>query len=198
MNHRLKNYQPLQSGLPASFGPGSFLIASPRLRQTPFEQTVIFVLQHNDQGTFGVVLNRPADSALKSEWQKITGLNFGERSIVQGGPIGGPIFAIHQEKSLAEMEMPGGICVSSNGNVFQQLTECEGADYRIVFGVAGWQTGQLANEMQTGSWFELETDPQHLFDDPSLMWENFLRHYGHQVWESILGSGHFPASPWLN
>ena len=198
MTHRFENYLQSGSSLRSGFAPGSFLIASPILQSTPFERTVVFVLQDNEQGTFGVVVNRPADDQLKSVWREMTGLESDGRFMVHGGPIGGPVFALHQEKSLAELEMPGGICVSADRKVFLQLTRQQDSNYRIVFGVAGWQLGQLASEIKSGQWFQLNADPHHLFDDSADMWENFLRQYGRQVLESLIGSGRIPKSPWLN
>jgi putative transcriptional regulator len=184
--------------LPTSFGTGSFLVAAPSLKGSPFEQTVVFVIQHDKHGTFGVVLNRPAAPELKTAWQLLSGSRSGDSCIVHGGPIGGPVFAIHQEKTLAELEMPGGICVSADKQVLNRLAQRHEADYRIVFGVAGWQFGQLSDEIQQGVWFSLEADPQHLFDDPDFMWENFLRQYGRQVLEEIVEPRHIPENPWLN
>lgn len=201
MNSRFENFDerfPADIDLPTGFGAGSFLVATPSLQSSPFEQTVVFVIQHNKHGTFGVVLNRPADHELKTAWQLMSGSRSDDPCIMQGGPIGGPVFAIHQEKTLAELEMPGGICVSADKQVLDRLAQHHEADYRIVFGVAGWQFGQLSDEIRQGIWFNVEADPQHLFDEPDFMWEDFLRQYGRQVLEEIVEPRHIPDNPWLN
>ncbi len=176
---------------------GSFLIASPRLSETPFHKSVVFVLQHNDESTFGVVLNRPADAKIKTAWQKISGIQFADEFVVQGGPIGGPVFAIHCDESLGEMEIPGGLFVSSDREKFTELVN-QDEEFRIVFGVAGWESGQLASEIERGNWFQLDVHPIRVFDDPEMMWEEFIRHYGLQVLQDMLGIYDLPPNPWLN
>lgn len=178
--------------------PGTLLVASPALKGTVFQKAVVFVLQNNADGIFGVVLNRPANEEIKVEWHKMVGSDFSDRFIVQGGPIGGPVFAIHQEQQLAEMEIPGGIFVSAGSEKFQQLVENETASYRIVFGVAGWPLGQLQDEIEDGLWFTLDGDADQVFDDPTWMWERSLRRYGQQLICDMVGVKHLPASPLLN
>lgn len=177
---------------------GTLLVASPSLMNTPFERAVVLVLQSGDDGTFGVALNRPANDQLRSAWYQMTGASNGEQSIVHGGPIGGPVFAIHQEPSLAEMEMPGGVFISSDSGAVQELVNHPGLDYRIVFGVAGWKPGQLAHEVDAGLWFKLDGDAQNVFDDPDWLWEKSLRRYGNQVLCETVGLSGILGDPSLN
>ncbi len=158
----------------------------------------MFVLQHNEQGSFGVVLNRLAKPNLKLAWEQLTGSSCDDRCFMQGGPIGGPVFAIHRCEFLSEMKIPGGVFVSSNNGSFQELVKQSESDFRIVFGVAGWQTGQLANEIQLGNWLPLNVDPQHVFDDPDSMWERFLLKYGKRTLCDVVGLKRVPKNPWLN
>ena len=197
VNHRFSNFEPEQPTSRPGVNVGSFLVATPNLSQTPFEKSVIFVLQHNREGTFGVVLNRPADSRIKTAWQQISGIKFADQFIVNGGPIGGPVFAIHRDQSLGEMEIPGGIFVSSDREKFSELVD-QHSEFRIVFGIAGWKAGQLADEINSGIWFQVDAHPGHVFDDPDRMWEEFIRHYGRQVFSHVLGIHDLPLRPWLN
>jgi putative transcriptional regulator len=174
------------------------LIAAPALKGTVFHKTVVFVLQHNSEGTFGVVLNQPANEEIKCEWHKLIGTDASDRFIVQGGPIGGPVFALHQEQKLAEMEMPGGVFVSAGSDKFQQLIDNDDSCYRIVFGVAGWQQGQLSDEIEEGLWYTLDGDAEQVFDDPTWMWEKSLRRYGQKLICDVIGIDRLPPSPLLN
>ncbi len=144
-----------------------------------------------------MVLNRPADDKIKIAWQEMTGSNDGDRNIVQGGPIGGPIFAIHQHHSIAEMEMPGGIFVTAQSDKFHELVEQDVSQYRIVFGVAGWQQGQLVQELDEGLWYNIDGDAEQVFDDPDWMWEKSIRRYGQQVLCDVIGLKNIPPNaPW--
>lgn len=178
--------------------PGTLLVASPSLMNTPFEKAVVLVLQNGEDGTYGVVLNRPANEQIRSAWLQLSGGSEGVQSIVHGGPIGGPVFALHREAALAELEVPGGVFLSSDSATVQELVRHPELDYRIVFGVAGWQSGQLNHEVESGHWFQLDGDAEQVFDDPDWMWEKSLRRYGNQVLCQVVGLSGLPASPLLN
>ncbi len=204
VNHRFENFEPEKFGALSKVGnisdvaPGTLLVASPALGDSPFQRTVVFVLQNNQEGTFGVVLNRPGDEKMKFAWQKLTGSELGKRFIMQGGPIGGPIFALHQEERLAEIEMPGGIFVSAASEKFEQLVRRDDTAYRIVFGVSGWKRGQLNEEISEGLWFTMDANAEQVFDDPTWMWEKSIRRYGQQLICEVFGIDGLPESPLLN
>jgi putative transcriptional regulator len=178
--------------------PGNFLIASPGLHATAFDRAVVFVLQHNDDGTFGAVINRPADNSMVTSWSKQTGLEFAQQSIVQGGPLGGPVLALHQDKPLAEVEISGGVCLSVDTQAFKKLSDQHESVYRIVLGIAGWEQKQLLKEMALGYWYHLAADPMHIFDDHASMWENFVREFGRQSLLTFIDERHFPQNPTWN
>ena len=177
---------------------GKMLVATPALHENTFQKTVVLILQHNDKGTFGVVLNRPANDEMREAWENATGQNPYEQCVVQGGPIGGPVFAIHQHESIGEVEMPGGLFVSADAQSLRQLTEQVDDRYRIVFGVASWQVGQLQSEIDDGVWYTVNAEPDEIFDDATWMWEKALRRYGEEVTCDVLGMDELPTNPSLN
>lgn len=182
----------------AVVGPGSFLVATSALQTTGFQRAVVFVLQNNDDGTFGAIINRPATHSILANWSRQTGLEFARESIVQGGPLGGPVLAIHQNLPIAEVEISEGVCLSVDSKAIQELSTQNDAQYRIVLGIAGWEKDQLRREMELGYWYHLMVDPTHVFDDHDLMWENFVREYGRQTLEKLLAGHDFPQDPNLN
>jgi len=177
---------------------GKLLVATPSLNENPFQRTVVLILQHNEQGTFGVVLNRPANEEMRQAWEDATGQSPYERCVVQGGPIGGPVFAIHQRESIGEVAMPGGIFVSVDTKSLRHLTEQVDDRYRIIFGVASWQVGQLQDEINRGIWYTLPADADDIFDDATWMWEKALRRYGEQLTRDVVGIDQFPPDPTRN
>ena len=198
MTNRFEPFDPSPFDHQSQVVPGTLLVASPALKGTAFSKTVVFVLQDNSEGTFGVVLNQPANEKIKCAWHKLIGSDASDRFIVQGGPIGGPVFALHQQQNLAEMEMPGGVFVSAESDKFQQLIDNDASSYRIVFGVAGWEGGQLREEIEAGLWFTLDGDAEQVFDDPTWMWEKSLRRYGQGLICDTIGIDQLPSSPLLN
>jgi putative transcriptional regulator len=183
---------------PKPVQPGTFLVASPSLTGTPFSRTVVFLLQANREGTFGAVINRPAGDDLVSEWSSSTGLEIARQSLIQGGPIGGPVVALHQNKPLADVEICAGMCLSVDKDVLQRLARESNSPYRIVLGIAGWEQQQLSNEINSGHWFPMEVDPAHVFDDHTAMWESFVREFGRQSLSRLIGEDQFPVDPTLN
>ena len=107
--------------------PGTILVAAPGLRNTALERGVILVLQNTSKGVFGVLLNKPGSQELRSAWVQMTGTSAGEESLIHGGPIGGPVFAIHQDQSLAEMEIQGGVFVSAASEKVEELVAPSGS-----------------------------------------------------------------------
>lgn len=178
--------------------PGTILVASPAIQNTPFERTVVLVLQNSENGIFGVVLNKPGGQRLRSAWLEMTGATDGEQSLVHGGPIDGPVLAIHQDHELAEIEVPGGVFVSSDSQTVEELVRQPGLDYRIVFGVAGWNHEQLSRELESGYWFQIGGSPEVVFDDPEQMWERSLRTYSHCTLCDVIGVDGIPEDPQLN
>jgi putative transcriptional regulator len=174
---------------------GTLLVAAPSLLGNSFEKTVVLILQHNSSGTFGVVLNRPANEEMLSEWEAMTGQDPVNRCFVQGGPIGGPVFAIHQQQAIGEVAMPCGLYVSADSELLQKLMEQDDDRYRIVFGVASWSIGQLESEISSGIWYPLDARADDIFDDANWMWEKSLRRYGEQATRDVLGIERLPENP---
>lgn len=177
--------------------PGSFLVAAPSLPGSLFYRAVVFVLQNDSEGIFGAVINRPASQDIVANWSKTTGLNFERLSMIQGGPLSGPVMAIHQYQPLSEMQVCEGVCVSVDAKALQHLARSE-SQYRIVLGIAGWEPQQLSAEIASGFWYPLVVDPTHVFDDHAVMWESFVREFGRQTLQTMVSSRYFPVDPSLN
>ncbi len=221
VNNRLNNFFPKQD-----VAPGTLLVASPALFSTPFRKAVVLIVQNNEEGTFGVVLNRPANEQIQFAWQELSGMNDDNPNLVQGGPIGGPVFALHLHSALAELEMPGGICITSQSEKFQQIVErgnsenefsasigefevsephdensggnSSKSNYRIVFGIAGWPKGQLISEVHNGLWYAMDGKPDQVFDKPEFMWEKLLRRHSRNMLRNVIGINQIPLDPLMN
>ena len=183
---------------------GRLLIATRQLQSTPFARSVVYVIQDNDEGTFGTVLNQPATTAHFSAWKEMGGVDVEQRHLISGGPIGGPVIAIHQQREVADMELPGGIYLSCDRESIEQLgsaddefsqdhfssesPSAESADFRIVMGVAGWKPGQLEREIEEGCWFVSDAHAEQIFDSPWMMWEKSLRRHGEQTVCDLIGT----------
>ena len=195
--NRFESYFPPQPNLS-----GTLLVASPRLSHTPMAEAVVLVIQDSDDGVFGVRLNASATSQQASDFQEFTQLPSLRDALMIGGPLNGPVLALHQNEDLAEVELRDGVFVSSSQDALEMLVENQAnasddhnlismenspTNYRIVLGVAGWKTPQIHAEIDAALWYPIECDANIVFEDTETMWPRALRRYGDDVAEHVTG-----------
>src|SRR5579862_3038431 len=88
---------------------GKLLLASPRLLDPNFVRTVVLMIQHNEQGALGLVVNRPLQITLDEVCEQSLGETYDlDDSIYQGGPCDGPLMVLHgNELAKDAAVMPG-------------------------------------------------------------------------------------------
>ncbi len=195
--NRFESYFPQQPNLS-----GTLLVASPRLSHTPMAEAVVLVIQDSDDGVFGVRLNANATSQQASDFQEFTQLPSQRDALMIGGPLNGPVLALHQNEDLAEVELRDGVFVSTSQDALQMLIEDEtyesdnhslipmeasAANYRIVLGMAGWQTPQIHAEIDAALWYPIQCDADIVFEDTEAMWYKALRRYGDDIAQDVTG-----------
>lgn len=167
--------------------PGRLLVASRALEQTPFARSVVLLLQKNADGTFGVVLNRPAEPAMIEAWEKVSHTPEHARGhIACGGPLGGPVVAVHREVSLADIHIREDLFVTASADALHRLIDSADCPYRIFMGVAGWKEGQLEQEIAAGCWYLSDGDGEDVIGDTDHLWERCLIRYGRRQLCDIL------------
>lgn len=182
---------------------GKLLVASPRVPfGFPFDRTVVLILQDSEEGIFGVVLNRPASADMLLDWQKVAGESAVAEKLVAGGPVQGPVLALHRQQELAEVELQGGLFVSVQQDAIQQLSKRnfyeDNSPFRIVLGAVNWPTEELMNEIDNGNWFVLDAAADLVFTDWTVLWEESVRAYGAESIRESTGIDNFPTDPLLN
>ena len=133
---------------------GCFLIAKPILQDPNFKRTVVFLLAHNSEGAFGLIVNRPAEAE---------GLPW---PVFIGGPCPSPgLIMLHGHAEWTESrdedfeeekerQLAPGI-FSGDAACLDRVTQTQEADelrFRVFTGYAGWGSGQLEGELATGAW----------------------------------------------
>lgn len=171
---------------------GRLLVASPLLKDGVFDRSVVFVLQHDDDGALGVVLNRPSEidvSEVAPDWWTHA---CPPPVVFTGGPVS-PM----QLLGLARLRLGLPEEALAIGTV--DLTE--GADpervetVRVFAGYAGWSAGQLEGEIAAGGWYIAAAAAEDPFSSsPGGLWRNVLRRQRGQL--SLLAT--FPEDPSLN
>lgn len=173
---------------------GKFLIASPKLDQTVFGRSVVYVFQDNDDATVGVILNRPADDKVKQAWEGMVGPSASNGVISIGGPIPGPVVAIHEDRSAAEIELPNGIYTSASQDNIQYLATQMDSPVHVFFGLSGWQVGQLKTEVNDGHWIPVPPIKDLLFRQSSDLWSEALNRFENRFIHDVLGIDNVPQN----
>lgn len=167
-----------------SIAPGTLLVAGVALSDGVFDGTVVLLLDADENGTVGVVLNRLSEIDLARalpQWEHLVSV---PQTLFDGGPVSQQ-GAICVARPLDPDEDPPGWrrLYQRVGllNLDTPVEIAEGAyrDLRIFAGYAGWDEGQLEAELAAGMWYPVPSQEGDPFDpDPATMWRRVLRRQG--------------------
>lgn len=179
--------------------PGTLLLAAPGLLDPNFMHTVVLLVQHDDDGAFGLVVNRVTDATLGDLLPEHEGLSGATAKVHGGGPVGlDTLQVLHRAPGV----LGGGVHLGAGLYLGADLEDVAAhladgprpaTEVRFVVGYAGWGAGQLDGELQDGSWVPRPLDPALIFsDDPGeVVWRRALRGLG----ESGVGLASQPPDP---
>ena len=174
---------------------GSLLIASRHLRDPNFAQSVVLMVQHDEEGALGVVLNRPGDKAIADVWEDTGHEPSDNRQPIHvGGPVPGPLMAVHTIEELAQTEILSGVFFSTHKEALDYLVRQE-QPFRLFAGHAGWGGGQLEEEMEIGGWLTTDATKEDVFRDPATLWKDVTQRVGLQIIAPSVQSRHVPENP---
>ena len=177
---------------------GRLLISEPFLPDPNFERTVVLLCEHNEEGSFGFVLNKPSILKVNEVMEELTNL---DNLVFVGGPVQqDTLHFIHRNASLenaveiVERIYWGG--AFENLMLLLETRQIAAGDVRFFLGYSGWGPGQLEAELEQDSWIVCDyvTD-QLLFDTGSdVMWRKALENMGGRF--SVYSN--YPVDPRLN
>lgn len=161
---------------------GRLLVATPGLLDPNFFRTVVLVCRHDDQqGTVGLVLNRPTEVYVGKVLPQIAAER--EEPLWVGGPVDGrSLWVLHRRGDLEGLEdaVMDGVHFTHDPGVIRRLLASNGADvdgnmFRLFVGYAGWDVGQLEAELAEGAWHVVPTGPETLFGGESeRLWHEMM------------------------
>ncbi|CAM5483557.1 YqgE/AlgH family protein [Streptomyces albus] len=178
---------------------GRLLVAAPALTDPNFDRAVVLLLDHDEEGSLGVVLNRPTPVGvgdILASWAGLTG----EPDVVfQGGPVSldsalgvavipgdeGPLGwrRVHGAIGLVDLETPPELLGPALGSL------------RIFAGYAGWGPGQLEGELNESAWYVVESEPGDVSSPrPERLWRAVLRRQRSEL--AMIAT--YPDDPSLN
>lgn len=150
---------------------GSLLVATPILLDPHFYRTVVLLIQHDEDGCVGIILNRPTGEAVADHLPHWAGLVTDPGTVSYGGPVD-PSVAIGLALS------PHGMATGVPGLTLIDLGDppnSQSAPVRIYSGYSGWGADQLEGEIATGSWYVVQASPDDPFDTDEGQWRRVLR-----------------------
>src|SRR6478736_914238 len=101
---------------------GKVLIASPKLLDPNFAHAVVLIVQHDENGAMGLVINRPLETTVQEAWTQVSAVPYPNDSpLFFGGPCDGPLLVLHTDSSRGQMEVSQGIWLSSDADAVKNL-----------------------------------------------------------------------------
>lgn len=164
------------------------LMAMPQVLDPFFHRSVILLLHHEDQGSFGFILNRPTGIKVS---EILKGMDVGwagrEEAVAYfGGPVQpnlgtvlfAPILADSGDEDTATEVLPGVALTQRIGDL-SRLAEAPPDQFRLILGYAGWGEGQLMEEILRNDWLTAPASSELIFaPDPEGIWDAALRSVG--------------------
>jgi putative transcriptional regulator len=177
---------------------GHFLVASPHLPDSNFYRTVVLMVQHDENGALGLVLNRPTNSTVGELWERVSSEPVScERPVNHGGPVEGPLMALHTTADCADDEVLPGVYFASRDEYLERIVRGDQL-FRLFVGYAGWSPGQLESELDAGGWLTVPATPDDVFDDDEDLWRKISSRIGMEILEQAVRPRHVPADPSMN
>ena len=157
----------------------NFLIATEKMNDNRFEKTVIAMLENDEDGAWGLVINKPMGSiplamlidpslSTSEEREKLYEKNI---LIFWGGPVEvKKIFVLHSSEYQSDSTKNyGGISISQDNDILFDIAEDRGPEKSLVIlGYSGWGSGQLEGEMERDHWILSDLDSDIIFEKESM------------------------------
>lgn len=177
---------------------GKILISEPLLMDYYFKRSVVLLAEHNDEGSFGVIMNKPLSVKLN---EVIKDFPEFDSEIYLGGPVeSDSLFFIHTlgDKIEGSQEIIDGIYWGGEMESIKEMISLDlikPEEIRFYIGYSGWSPKQLDEELVKNSWVvSLEKASYLLNTKPSILWKLSLEKLGevYSQWTK------FPDDPMLN
>ena len=157
----------------------------PHMNDPIFSKCLIYVCEHNKDGTMGLIINKPMISENAVEIIQQTGLSqiTPPPEIHFGGPLNLEMgLFLHDATYDIEgtLSISKSVSLTSNKQIVVDLKDGNGPDiFRFSFGYSGWGKGQIEREIENGDWLLMPADDNFIFSIPnSDKWKNAASQFG--------------------
>jgi putative transcriptional regulator len=176
------------------------LVAMPSLEDGFFERTVIYVCEHNTEGAMGIVINLPSTMTFRelisqADEHAIVEDNKSQQIVLCGGPM-------HQDRGFilhgsqagwsSSVALSPAIMETTSKDILAVIGNDLGPEKALIaLGHAGWEPGQLEQELKENVWLTVEADDDLLFNTPvHSKWRAAVNKLGVDVWQLTQEIGH--------
>lgn len=178
---------------------GHFLVGSPHLADPNFYHSVVLMVQHDEEGALGLILNRPTQSSVRDVWRLIGRDEIDcERPIYLGGPVAGPLMVVHSQLMFSQMQVAPGVHFSTEKEYVEEIVSNVDKPWLLFSGYSGWGGGQLERELQLGGWLTVEATDSDVFYEGEDLWERLIKKIGQEIIAPAIPTSRMPPDPSMN
>lgn len=176
-----------------------FLVAMPSLNDSVFERSIIYICEHNEKGAMGIMLNVPLDldvcQLLTQMKMENASFSLSGKSVFSGGPVStdrGFVLHTPMDGFHASLSLTDELMMTTSLDILSTLgTSAEPKQYMIALGYAGWEKGQLEEEIRENTWLTVPASPDIIFDIPyEDRWLAASKSLGIDIWQLSPQAGH--------
>jgi putative transcriptional regulator len=162
---------------------GQFLVAAPTMADPRFQESVVYMIGHGEDGALGLVINRPIAQGPLADLLKAVGRGEGPAegnvTINYGGPVdSAELFILHGNDyaTKATRFVGNGLGVTSDREILRAIADGKGPRQKLfIFGYTGWAPGQLESEIESGAWYVIPADLSLVFsNETEKTWERAI------------------------
>jgi len=163
----------------AGYLSGQCLVATQLVTGSCFQRSVVYIFQHNDDGAMGLIINQPLERVRLATLLETTGTPHPTTDKVVPVYFGGPVektrgFVLHSADYMADFTLMrhGDIAITASNAILSAIAADSGPRHaQLCIGYAGWQAGQLENEIAENSWITVPATTALLFGtEDDLKW----------------------------
>ena len=151
---------------------GQFLIAMPQLEDSFFENSVIYMWQHSDEGAIGMAVNLPLPITLHELFEQLDIKDERPADAPQTVLCGGPVepnkgFILHDSSSNSwdsTISLEDNLSITTSRDILEDIARGAGPqNYFVILGCSGWGPGQIEQEITENAWFNCPANNELIF-----------------------------------
>ncbi len=153
------------------------LIANDPNCAAALSQTLIYICQHDKQGTMGLIINQLCGLQLRDIFKSLSirmpDESLATKPVFTGGPIEADVgFVLHTEEGTrtdwhSSLAVGNGLCVTTSKDIMHAMARNQGPKHALLtLGYSGWGEGQLEDEIHQQQWLTCYANPSIIFNTP--------------------------------